>query len=295
MVDEEVLQQIRAALEESANVDDKRIQLEADGERVILRGSVSSAEEAGVAALVASAYHENVVNELFVDLNLREGIEEPAEVERVVPAENEVLVGEADMLAGPEAQIETDLSRVLEENIPWEPPDQPHLAPTDQEYGGEASEGGPEPIETADPDPGEVSRADYAAADLSYEDLQLPHERVPSLDPEGVELPRTPGADPVGVDEFGRTSPEEPEPYPEQVPGTPQGVGAVGEGTAGGGSISGVPATETGARGRDSAAADPVRAGTGGTLTDSGTERGPQAREDEPLREDFPGRDPEQP
>lgn len=62
------------------------------------------------------------------------------------------------------------------------------------------------------------------------------------------------------------------------------------EAAAAGGPVSGVPATETGSLGGDTAAADPARS-TGGTMTDAGTDRGPQSREDPPLREDFPDRD----
>jgi hypothetical protein len=39
-------------------------------------------------------------------------------------------------------------------------------------------------------------------------------------------------------------------------------------------------------KGADAADADPVRS-TGGAMTEAGTERGPQAREDEAVREDF--------
>ncbi|MDQ4143919.1 MAG: BON domain-containing protein [Actinomycetota bacterium] len=292
-MDPEMLEEIQAALQESDRVDARRVQVEARGDAVVLRGSVATADEASAATLIAEGYATSVVPELFVDSNLREGAVDPHETEQAIPAENEILIGDPDLLAGPDSKIETDMSRALEENVPWDPPTEPHLAPADGEYGGAASEGGPEPIDTSDPDPAEVSRADYAAADLSQEELLLPPERVPSLDPEGVQPPAEAEPDPIGIDSFGATPPEEPEPFPEQVPGTGQGLGGVGEGTAGGGSISGVPATETGARGVDTAAADPVRS-TGGSMTDAGTSRGPQARPDEPLREDFPDSDPDE-
>ena len=291
-MDPEIVEQIEAALRDSPRVDDRRVHIEPGDESVVLRGSVSSAEEASAATLIAEGFATSVVSELHVDPNLREGIVEPRDTEDAIPAQNEILVGDADMLAGPEAKVETDLSRALEENVPWDPPTEPHLAPSDAEYGGAASEGGPEPIDTSDPDPDGVDRADYAAADLSREELDLPPERVPSLDPEGVQPASSAEPDPIGVDSLGASPPEEPEPFPEQVPGTAQGIGGVGEGTAGGGGLSGEPATETGAKGADTAAADPARS-TGGTMTDAGTSRGPQARPDEPLREDFPDADPD--
>lgn len=291
-MDPETIEEIKAALEESERVDARRIQVSGEGDKVILRGSVASGDEASAAALIAEGYATNVVPELLVDPNLREGLVDPRDTEKAVPAENEILVGDSDMLSGPDAKIETNMDRALEENVPWDPPTEPHLAPADAEYAGDTSEGGPAPIDPSDPDPATVGRADYAAADLSREELELPPERVPSLDPEGVQAPDNPEPDPIGRDGLGATTPDEPEPFPEQVPGTGQGTGGVGEGTAGGGSTSGVAATETGAIGADTASADPVR-NTGGSMTDSGTSRGPEARPDEALREDFPSRDPE--
>ena len=293
-MDPEAIEEIKAALEESDRVDARRIQVVGESDKVILRGSVASADEASAAALVAEAYAPAVVPELHIDLNLREGAVDPRDVEKAVAAENEILVGDTDMLAGPDAKIETSMERALEENVPWDPPTEPHLAPSDSEYGGATSEGGPPPIDTTDPDPATVSRADYAAADLTREELELPPERVPSLDPDGVQPPDDPEPDPIGRDGLGATTPDEPEPFPERMPGAAQGIGGVGEGTVGGGSVAGVPATETGAVGADTKSADPARS-TGGSMTDAGTSRGPEARPDEALREDFPQADPEDP
>lgn len=292
-MDPEIIEQIQLALKDSDRVDERRLQVEGRDDAVVLRGSVSSADEASAATLIAEAYAPSVVPELLVDPNLREGVVTPQDREQAVPAENEILIGDTDMLAGPDDKIETDISRALEENVPWDPPTEPHLAPADAEYGGAVSEGGPAPIDNADPDPDLVDRSEYAAADLSREELELPPERVPSLDPEGVQPPSAAEPDPIGIDSLGAAPPDEPEPFPPRVPGASQGIGGVGEGTAGGGSVSGEPATETGAKGADTASADPVRS-TGGSMTDAGTSRGPQSRSDEPLREDFPETDPPQ-
>ena len=73
----------------------------------------------------------------------------------------------------------------------------------------------------------------------------------------------------------------------EPVPGASAGVGAIGESQQGGG-LGGTPATESGSTGSDTRSADPVRSGTGGTMTDSGTSSGPQADDDPALRQDFP-------
>jgi hypothetical protein len=285
-LDPEVLAEIKAALEDSDRVDGTRISIEGNDGRVVLRGAVASSDEASAAALIAESRADAVSNELTIDPNLREGAEPPISVERVQPAENEVLIGSTDMLAGPDSAIETDLGRALEENVPWDPPDEPHLAPTEDEYAGATSPGALDSPTGEDPDPDLAHREDYAAADLSREDLTA-EGATPSLDPQGVQPSSLAQPDPIGREEGGGSTPDEPEPFPPPVPGASTGIGGVGEGTVGGGNLAGEPAVETGARGADTAAADPVRS-TGGSMSDAGTERGPQAREDEALREDFP-------
>ena len=289
MVDMDDLALIRQRLEESDRVDARRIELDLQDDVVILKGSVAEADEASAAQLIVEQFVERVENQLRIDRNLREGVDAPVQGEPAVPVENEVLVGSTDMLAGPDAEITSDIARALEENEPWDPPDQPSLAPVQEEYGGAMSPGDASEEGVVGP---EIDRSDYAAADLTREDLEAAARGapVPSLDPDAVVPPDLAQPDPVGVDSFGGAPSEDLEPYPERVPGAPGGVGATGEGTAGGGSISGVPATETGAVGADAASADPARS-TGGTMSDAGTSRGPESREDEPLREEFPTSD----
>ena len=288
MVDVEVLEQIRAALGESDRLDARRVEVKAREDGVVLRGSVATPQESTIAAQIAQEYAALVTNDLLVDPNLREGAVDAPYVEEAVPAENEILMGSPDMLAGPESGAEQDLSRALEESLPWDPPDEPQLAPTRAEYGGALSEGDGGPITSEDPAPEDIDPSAYAASDLSAEELKLAPDSVPSLDPESVAPPGEPYPDPVGVDSLGEAPPEDLEPMVDQVPGASPGLGATGEGTAGGGTVSGTPATETGAAGADTASSDPVRAGTGGTMTDAGTARGPQSHEEGPLREDFP-------
>ncbi len=287
MIDPDDLASIKARLDESDRVDARRIELTSEQDAVILRGAVAEPEEAEAAALLVEQVADRVVNELRIDEGLREGIDEPVDAEEAVPVENEILVGSPDMLAGPDAEITSDVSRALEENEPWDPPDEPHLAPTHDEYAGAASPGSEGDVVDA---PEDLSRAEYAAADLTKEELASHGADVPSLDPASVAEPSEPTPDPAGVDRFGRRPPEGADDFPPLVPGTETGPGAPGEGTAGGGALSGVPATETGAEGADTASADPVRA-TGGSMSDAGTDRGPQSREDPPLREDFPQED----
>jgi hypothetical protein len=67
----------------------------------------------------------------------------------------------------------------------------------------------------------------------------------------------------------------------------------MGEGTVGGGGLSGVPGTETGSKGADTAPADPARSETGSTAGGTGTRRGPEAQDDPALREQLPTAQPE--
>ena len=291
MIDHDDLAVIRERLEESDRIDARLIELDADGDAVILRGSVAEPEEAEAAALLVGQVAAEVVNDLRVDPNLREGTDDPVDAEHVVPIEGEILVGSPDMLAGPDAQISSDISESLQDNEPWDPPDEPRLAPVHDEYAGSASPGGGGDITDDDPQE-DVPPSRYAAADLTQEELEAAEHgaAVPSLDPTSVAEPSAATPDPAGVDRFGRRPPEGADDFPPLVPGTEPGSGATGEGTAGGGSLSGVPATETGAAGADTASADPARE-TGGSMSDAGTDRGPQSREDPPLREDFPSKD----
>ena len=194
-VDADVLEQIRERLRVSTRVGDDRIQVAARDDDVVLLGAVASPEEATVAGQLAEQYAASVVNELQVDQGLREGLERPAAGEPATPADDEVLVGSTDMLAGPDAAPTGDLAEALDENEPWEPPDVPQLAPTRAEERGGASPGDRAALSAweergGDPDDlrEEEDRADAegpSAPDLSAADLRRAGEGhpLPSLDP----------------------------------------------------------------------------------------------------------------
>jgi BON domain len=147
-VDGDVLDRIRERLRVSTRVGDDRIQVAARGDDVVLLGAVASPEEATVAAQLAEQYATPVVNELQVDRDLRQGAEEPVAGEPAEPADDEVLVGSTDMLAGPDAGPTEDLDEALGENLPWAPPDVPQLAPTrTEERGGVSPRDRPPPEE----------------------------------------------------------------------------------------------------------------------------------------------------
>ena len=110
----------------------------------------------------------------------------------------------------------------------------------------------------------------------------------PAIDPERVAPPPEAQPDPSPSDPLGAAPSDEAaaDRFPDPVPGTRLGPGAVAESTTGGGPTGGTAATETGAIEADTAPADPTRGASGGTQSDLGAERGPRAPEDPPLRED---------
>jgi BON domain len=295
-VDSDVLDRIRERLRVSTRVADDRVQVAARGDDVVLQGAVASAEEATVAEQLAGESASSVVNELQVDPGLREGLEEPLAGEPASPADDELLVGDTDMLAGPEAHITADLAQALDENEPWEPPDVPQLAPTAVEQrigvspadrlalGEQAGDDADELLDEED----RAARERPSAPDLERADLERAAEGVPlpSLDPTAAGAAGEGGGDPTARDPLAGTGGTG-EDMVEQVPGTAKGPGAVGEPTTSGGALGGTPAVETGAAGADT---DPARGASGGVQKVAGTDPGPSpAPADDPaIREEIP-------
>jgi hypothetical protein len=290
----DVLERIRERLRVSTRVDDERIEVATRDDDVVLLGAVASPEEATVAGQLAEEYADSVVNELQIDRGLREMVEEPLDTEPASPAQDEVLVGSTDMLAGPDSAATEDLAEALDENEPWTPPDVPQLAPTVTEQRGgvpaedrlaleEWDEAGGEPDDLLDEEDRAASEGS-SAPDLAEAELERAAEggELPSLDPTAA----TPGGDPEA-----EPSPAETggwgEDMVEQVPGTAKGPGVVGEPDIEGGALGGIPALETGAIGADTAPSDPARDASGGVQKMAGTDRGPAAPEDRAVRQEI--------
>ena len=282
--DADVLDRIRERLRVSTRVDDDRIEVAARGDDVVLLGAVASAEEATVAGQLAEEYATEVVNELQVDPGLREGQQEPVDAEPATPADDEVLIGSTDMLAGPDAAVTGDLAEALDENEPWEPPDVPQLAPTrTEEHGGVSpadraalwawEQRGGEPDDLLDEEDRAAGERP-SAPDLTEADLRQAAEGhpLPSLDPTAataataadrpdLDAATAEAADELDLGPAGQGDdtgePADEDDMVEQVPGTAKGPGAVGEPTVEGGALGGTPAVETGAIGADTAPSDP--------------------------------------
>jgi hypothetical protein len=161
----EDLDVIRAALDEAASLDASRIELEEDDDGgVVLRGAVATAEQASAASLVVEEYADVVRNLLWVDHNLREtaGVDAPSEGDGTATA----AAGSDDPERATEratgemgGEIVTDVQESLDENVAWEPPDEPVMVPSAGEERGtldhpssveEPAEAGPLSEEEAD-------------------------------------------------------------------------------------------------------------------------------------------------
>jgi hypothetical protein len=191
---DDLVERVRARLAGSVRVDASRIRARQEGEQVVLAGAVATPEEAVVALMLAELEADTVIDDLVVDPFLREGDVEAAAREQVLPTEDEVLVGDPDMLAVAERSVTVDVVSALEENEPLDPPDEPHLAPTWAEERGAViplvypSDDLAALDEGEEAEAGEVGDEARAADDLTAADLRGPG-RPPALDPERAALP----------------------------------------------------------------------------------------------------------
>lgn len=158
MADDGTLAVIREALRDSDKVPVDRVELDLREGAVVLRGSVATSEQADVAAMVAAQHADEVHNELRVDPGIREDASDPADIARdaalreaddtdeelddsaVVPDRprgedwSAQRAGLESLTASQQRDdLTSDVSEALAENVAWDPPDQPHLAPTESE------------------------------------------------------------------------------------------------------------------------------------------------------------------
>ncbi|HVL99651.1 MAG TPA: BON domain-containing protein [Egibacteraceae bacterium] len=166
--DDDTLDRIRAALDESVRVDPERVEILREGDDVVLRGAVATPEEASVAAMIAEREVERVRSELRVDAGLRErttGGAGPEGEPEAAPQRSPELPSE------PADDLTSDVAEALGESLPWDPPDTPSFTPTRAEERGvmgrdtAAASLAPEgPVD--DPDDVEPSAPDLSAAEL---------------------------------------------------------------------------------------------------------------------------------
>jgi hypothetical protein len=170
---------IRAALEESPRVDERRISVQIEHGEVVLRGAVATPREASVAALIAEREVPEAINAIQIDPALREGVGEPDPPDPL---------DDIDRLEPEDTGMTTDLDEALDENEPYEPPDEPFLGGPDHEEPD--AEPLPGTVDADEPDLDPITqdeRVGPAAADLTAEDLREAAEGggdLPSLDPD---------------------------------------------------------------------------------------------------------------
>jgi hypothetical protein len=184
--DEQTLAEIRHALERSERVDASRIDVTGgDGDDVVLRGSVSTHEEASTAAMLVEQHAPGVDNQLRVDPGIREDTTRAPEEPNAPRTEQDgsSQTRERPLAQDLSAQVQTwqptetddltsDVDEALAENVAWDPPDTPSAPPTAAEQRGHGERdariaaAAPEgPVD----DPDEVAPS---AADLSQAELE---------------------------------------------------------------------------------------------------------------------------
>ena len=139
-IDTDQIDEVLAALEAADSVDCGGIRVDADGDAVVLRGSVATFEESSAAQQIAHEHADSVRNELVVDHNLREtGGSEPTAADNADDsARRDGLRGSSYDPLERSDDIVTDVQESLDENEPWDPPHESVEVPTRAEARGVA-------------------------------------------------------------------------------------------------------------------------------------------------------------
>ena len=124
------------ALQAADTVDARGIDVSADGDVLVLRGTVATFEEATAATNVAEAHADEIRNELRVDVNFREGLDNQ-ETQQDRQVADSLRSSSFNPVEQPD-DLEDDLQKSLEENVPWDPPDEFIEVPTRAEARGVA-------------------------------------------------------------------------------------------------------------------------------------------------------------
>ncbi len=160
---------VMEALQAADTVDATAIEVVADGDVVVLRGSVATFEEASAAQNVAEAHAADVRNELRVDVNLREGLDftERGPDRQVADS---VSMSSFNPVEQPDDLV-SDMQHSLEENLPWDPPTESVEVPTRAEARGAADRSGADDFEDGtlldEAGAGTKSLPDMSAEELS--------------------------------------------------------------------------------------------------------------------------------
>jgi hypothetical protein len=199
--DEQTLAEIRDALDRSERVDASRIDVTGgDGDDVVLRGAVSTHEEASAAAMLVEQHVPGVDNRLRVDPGIREDTTGAPGAQTAPRTEQDgsSQIRERPLAQDLSAQVQTwqptetddltsDVDEALAENVAWDPPDTPSMPPTAAEQRGHGERdariaaAAPEgPVD--DPDEVAPSAPDLSQAELerSVDPTHQTEEKDPS-------------------------------------------------------------------------------------------------------------------
>lgn len=157
--DDETIARVRQKLDEADRVDASRIELDRGEDSLRLRGSVSTPEEASVAAMVAEEELAPVRNQLQVDPGLRAAPNQQSEPQG--PTEPGGVAADTTV---------EDSEDAVAENLPWDPPDAPQMAPTPTEERGALSRDAAESSIAPQEEPSDAG--EWSASDLSSEELR---------------------------------------------------------------------------------------------------------------------------
>ena len=183
-IDTDQIDEVRAALEAADSVDAGNVRVVAEGDAVILRGSVATFEQSSAAQQIAQEHAETVRNELVVDHNLREtgGMDPTPAEDGDGAARREGLQGSAYDPLERSDDVVTDSQESLDENVPWDPPHESVEVPTRAEARGVADRRSA----PADADLGAELDEDTTSTETSLADVS-PEELARAAHPQPAE------------------------------------------------------------------------------------------------------------
>jgi hypothetical protein len=135
-IDTDQIDEIREALRAADSVDPSSIQITAEDDVLVLRGSVATFEQASAAQQIAQERLESVRNELQVDTNLREDGTSVQTAGGAEAGRREGLRGSSYDPLEQADDVVTDFQESLDENLPWDPPHEAVEVPTVAESRG---------------------------------------------------------------------------------------------------------------------------------------------------------------
>lgn len=175
-IDTDQIDEVREALAAADSVDPGGIRILADGDVLVLRGSVATFEEVTAAQQIAEERATQVRNELLVDHNLREtGGTESSAGDVADSARRDGLQGSSYDPLERADDVVSDVQEALDENRAWDPPHEAVEVPTraesrgvaDRRVGADAPDADQDALLDEDAGDGTKSLPDLSSDELS--------------------------------------------------------------------------------------------------------------------------------